>query len=90
MADAIDSKSIVRKGVWVRLPPPAHKQRPGTTPGFCLFLTAYSTSSVGRSQFDDEGLAAMLMRRAIGDGVSALLPLSALRYNRSVPSHSNG
>jgi hypothetical protein len=23
MADAMDSKSIIRKGVWVRLPPPA-------------------------------------------------------------------
>ncbi len=25
MADAIDSKSIARKGVWVRVPPPAPK-----------------------------------------------------------------
>ena len=40
MADAIDSKSIVRKGVWVRLPPPALLQRPGTMPGFCLSLAA--------------------------------------------------
>lgn len=40
MADAIDSKSIVRKGVWVRLPPPAPLQRPGNLPGFCLSLAA--------------------------------------------------
>jgi hypothetical protein len=25
MADAADSKSVARKGVWVRLPPPAPK-----------------------------------------------------------------
>jgi hypothetical protein len=28
MADAADSKSVARKGVWVRLPPPAPMQIP--------------------------------------------------------------
>ncbi len=32
MADAMDSKSIVRKGVWVRIPPPALSDRFFPTP----------------------------------------------------------
>lgn len=31
MADALDSKSSTRKGVWVRLPPPVLKKRKGLT-----------------------------------------------------------
>ena len=33
MADAMDSKSIVRKDMWVRLPPPALKSPPAGVEG---------------------------------------------------------
>lgn len=37
MADAMDSKSIVRKVVWVRLPPPVSKAFALICKGFFLF-----------------------------------------------------
>ncbi len=38
MADAMDSKSIVRKGVWVRLPPPAIPDKCRLLPGLSGFF----------------------------------------------------
>ena len=42
LADETDSKSVIRKGVWVRVPPPAPKQyNPNLFPigdGFGLFV----------------------------------------------------
>ncbi len=35
MADALDSKSSIREGVWVRVPPPAHH--------FMMFTTKLKT-----------------------------------------------
>jgi hypothetical protein len=32
MADAADSKSVARKGVWVQVPPPALQKRPERAP----------------------------------------------------------
>ncbi len=37
MADAMDSKSIVRKDVWVRLPPPVSEAFAVICKGFFLF-----------------------------------------------------
>ena len=41
MADAADSKSVARKGVWVRLPPPA--------PSLSRHTTLESLQMVGRT-----------------------------------------
>ena len=38
MADAMDSKSIVRKDVWVRLPPPVSSSLAITCGGFFLLI----------------------------------------------------
>ena len=39
MADAMDSKSIVRKDVWVRLPPPVSSSLAITCGGFFLLVS---------------------------------------------------
>ena len=43
MADATDSKSVVRKGVWVRLPPPAPLQ---------MFLSSSINPAAALHRFD--------------------------------------
>ena len=36
LADETDSKSVVRKGVWVRVPPPAPIKKTGLAPVFFI------------------------------------------------------
>ena len=38
LADETDSKSVIRKGVWVQVPPPAPKIREHYTNNVLLFL----------------------------------------------------
>jgi hypothetical protein len=52
LADKMDSKSIVRKGVWVRIPPGAH-----TTRG-----TPDHAASIGRSEITAYGYAISRLR----------------------------
>ena len=40
MADDADSKSVVRKGVWVQVPPPALKKPVVFTGFFALIITS--------------------------------------------------